>query len=85
MSLCHVSWSSKILGKQVAMNVILPESGSPPFPTYYLFAMLEEAAIEHQYREFGGTHSWDYWNEHVQEALQFHCQSLNKSKCKIKL
>jgi S-formylglutathione hydrolase FrmB len=27
---------------------------------------------EHEYREFPGTHDWDYWDVHVREALAFH-------------
>ncbi len=32
---------------------------------------LEKLGIPHAYREFPGTHSWDYWDEHVQETLRF--------------
>ncbi len=37
---------------------------------------LEEAGIDHIYREFPGAHTWDYWDEHVKEALEFHCRNL---------
>ena len=37
---------------------------------------LEKLKIEHTYREFPGAHTWDYWDEHVQEAIEFHCKNL---------
>lgn len=36
MSLCTVNWRSKVLGKWTSMHVLLPEGGTPPFPTFYL-------------------------------------------------
>lgn len=39
-------------------------------------AFLAERGIDHQYDEFPGAHSWDYWDTHVQEALAFHCAHL---------
>ncbi|MCE0483544.1 MAG: esterase family protein [Methylacidiphilales bacterium] len=36
MALCHMHWFSDVLIKTVAMNVILPNSGSGPFPVLYL-------------------------------------------------
>ena len=36
-----------------------------------LHRYLEEIGIEHQYAEYPGGHTWDYWDEHVQEALDF--------------
>lgn len=42
MSFCHVQWSSQVLQKQVAMNVILPDCGAPPFATYYLLHGLSD-------------------------------------------
>jgi S-formylglutathione hydrolase FrmB len=32
--------------------------------------------IDHEYQEFPGEHNWDYWDAHVQEALQFHAKAL---------
>ena len=37
---------------------------------------LTAAKIQHLYREFPGAHTWDYWDTHVQEALQFHAENL---------
>lgn len=34
-----------------------------------------ELGLEHVYREFPGTHSWAYWDEHVQEHLVFHAEN----------
>ena len=33
---------------------------------------LVDAGVDHQYQEFPGGHTWDYWDEHVREAIEFH-------------
>lgn len=33
---------------------------------------LEAEGIPHAYREHPGAHTWDYWDEHVRDALAFH-------------
>jgi putative tributyrin esterase len=42
-----------------------------------LHADLDRLKVPHEYREFPGAHNWDYWDEHIREALAFHCQALN--------
>jgi putative tributyrin esterase len=42
MAFTQVQWSSKVLGKQVGMNVILPDCGQPPFPVFYLLHGLSD-------------------------------------------
>jgi putative tributyrin esterase len=42
MPLCQISFFSEILQKEVAMNVILPKNGKPPFATYYLLHGLSD-------------------------------------------
>lgn len=37
---------------------------------------LESMHIEHEYEEFPGRHTWDYWDKHVQEAIAFHVRNL---------
>lgn len=37
---------------------------------------LTERGIEHTYREHPGAHTWDYWNEHVVDGLEFHRKNL---------
>jgi putative tributyrin esterase len=32
---------------------------------------LTEKAIPHEYEEFPGAHTWEYWDEHIQDALKF--------------
>ena len=32
--------------------------------------------VPHTYREFPGEHNWDYWDEHIREALEFHAKNL---------
>ena len=36
-----------------------------------LHAKLEAMRIPHEYAEFAGGHNWEYWDQHVQEALTF--------------
>lgn len=35
-------------------------------------AHLERIGVVHQYDEYPGAHSWEYWDQHVDTALQFH-------------
>ncbi|MFA5058570.1 MAG: alpha/beta hydrolase family protein [Opitutaceae bacterium] len=37
---------------------------------------LQDLQVPHLYREFPGTHDWDYWDRHVREALEFHARNL---------
>ena len=37
---------------------------------------LERAGVPHEYREHPGAHTWDYWDEHVRDALEFHLRAL---------
>jgi len=37
---------------------------------------LTQQRIPHEYEEYPGEHNWDYWDLHVQEALQFHAKAL---------
>jgi putative tributyrin esterase len=39
-------------------------------------AHLDEVNISHEYTEYDGAHSWDYWDEHVQDAIAFHKKKL---------
>ena len=32
--------------------------------------------IPHQYAEYPGVHSWDYWDTHIQTAIAFHVKNL---------
>ena len=41
-----------------------------------LKAFLDEKKIPHEYEEFPGAHNWEYWDEHIQEALVFLSRSL---------
>jgi len=42
----------------------------------HFHAVLDKLGIPHEYEEFEGGHTWDYWDLHVREALAFHAQSL---------
>lgn len=33
---------------------------------------LTELGVPHEYEEFPGIHSWDYWDAHIEAALDFH-------------
>lgn len=35
-------------------------------------ALLGRLGIAHEYQEFPGDHTWEYWDAHVPEALRFH-------------
>jgi S-formylglutathione hydrolase FrmB len=37
---------------------------------------LETLGIPHEFEEFPGAHTWDYWDRHVQEAIVFHRKAL---------
>ncbi len=41
-------------------------------------AHLEALGIPHVYHEFPGAHTWDYWDEHIQEVLQFVMEHLKE-------
>jgi len=36
-------------------------------------AHLRQLGLDHEYHEHPGGHTWDYWDQHVVEALDFHC------------
>src|SRR6476619_6218947 len=42
MALATVHWSSKLLGKQTAATILIPENFSPPFATFYLLHGLSD-------------------------------------------
>lgn len=42
--------------------------------------VLQRMKVPHEYAEFPGTHNWDYWDTHVQEALAFHAKNLRLKK-----
>ncbi len=37
---------------------------------------LTKLGLAHEYHEFPGGHNWPYWDEHVQQAIAFHCRVL---------
>ena len=37
---------------------------------------LDALRVPHEYEEFPGAHNWDYWDEQVQEALEFQAKHL---------
>jgi S-formylglutathione hydrolase FrmB len=43
-------------------------------------AFLNELSIPHEYAEYPGAHTWPYWDEHVREAIAFHCKALGITK-----
>lgn len=62
-----------------ALPEILIDCGTEDFlyehnTTYHAF--LKEQQVPHTYREFPGAHTWEYWDKHVTEALEFHCKAL---------
>ena len=45
-------------------------------PNRAFHSHLEALGYKHEYAEYPGAHTWDYWDEHVQEAIAFHRKSL---------
>ncbi|MDF2628967.1 MAG: S-formylglutathione hydrolase [Symbiobacteriaceae bacterium] len=41
-----------------------------------MHAHLEEVGVAHRYFEHPGAHTWEYWDEHVREALRQHAEVL---------
>jgi S-formylglutathione hydrolase FrmB len=41
-----------------------------------LHAKLDQLGIAHEYDEYPGTHDWDYWEAHIEQALAFHAGNL---------
>jgi putative tributyrin esterase len=41
-----------------------------------LHTHLDELGVAHTYREHPGAHTWEYWDEHVREALEQHARVL---------
>jgi len=39
-------------------------------------AHLEKLQAPHEYQEYPGAHTWDYWDRHIVEALAFHARHL---------
>jgi putative tributyrin esterase len=35
---------------------------------------MKQAGLPHLYVEYPGDHSWSYWDEHLQEALDQHAR-----------
>ena len=46
-------------------------------------AHLEKLGLAHEYAEFPGAHTWDYWDARVQEALAFHARNLGIEKAAV--
>ncbi|MBA2481092.1 MAG: prolyl oligopeptidase family serine peptidase [Planctomycetes bacterium] len=36
---------------------------------------LDRLGIAHEYQEFPGEHNWEYWDQHIDQALRFHVTS----------
>jgi S-formylglutathione hydrolase FrmB len=42
-------------------------------------AHLNKLRVPHEYAEFPGSHTWEYWDVHIREALAFHSRALGIS------
>ena len=38
--------------------------------------------IAHEYEEFVGVHNWEYWDLHVQKAIEFHVRNFEDQERK---
>ena len=45
-----------------------------------LHAHMQALGIPHAYAEYPGAHTWDSWDEHIQEAIAFHWAMLGEHK-----
>ena len=41
---------------------------------------LDNIGYAHEYEEYSGAHSWEYWDEHVREAVEFSARHLGIQK-----
>ena len=37
---------------------------------------LQAAGVPHEYSEFPGGHTWDYWERHLEDSLRFFAKHL---------
>lgn len=45
-------------------------------------AHLNQLGVAHEYAELPGAHSWEYWDQHVDTALQFHRRAFTAAAAK---
>ncbi len=38
---------------------------------------MTEFGIKHEYQEFSGDHNWEYWDEHIRDAIEFNLRHLS--------
>jgi len=43
-------------------------------------SFLKKLGIKHEYREYPGAHSWDYWDTHIQQSIAFILSHLKDKK-----
>jgi putative tributyrin esterase len=77
------AWSGREADRSVLAAMLHSGDRLPPFrfdcgvddfliePNRELHRQLEAAGIAHQYEEFPGAHTWDYWERHLQDSLRF--------------
>lgn len=74
--LLHLAQKAKRTGK---LPKILIDCGTEDFlrgDNRKFHKRLQEMKVPHEYAEFPGSHDWDYWDAHVQDALLFHAGNL---------
>jgi putative tributyrin esterase len=74
---CCFALAEKLVGKQ--LPAIRFDCGVEDFLIQHnrdFHAHLVKLGLAHEYLEFPGAHTWDYWDVHVQEAIAFHCKAL---------
>lgn len=49
-------------------------------PNRRLHAELTAANIVHEYAEFPGAHTWDYWHEHIADSFRFFARHLSSQE-----
>jgi len=59
------------------------DCGSEDFlvePNRQLHEDLTTAGIAHEYAEFSGAHTWDYWQEHIADSFRFFCTTFGQPR-----
>jgi putative tributyrin esterase len=81
--LIHLAQSAHAAGK---LPKLMLDCGTKDFlyqDNLRFVAEMKKLGVPHTYNEFpGGDHNWAYWNEHVKEAIAFHCAAMGVSRIK---
>jgi putative tributyrin esterase len=78
--LLHLAKQAKTAGKLPKLLIDCGVKDSLHKDNVTFVGQLKKARVPHSYREFPGVHNWDYWNEHVTDAIAFHAKAMGIGK-----